>query len=44
MDNLLGLIVGDGRNFILEINKTNNYVGTTEEKWCTCIQCIGEPR
>ena len=23
MDNLLGLIVGDGRNFILEINKTN---------------------
>ena len=35
MDNLLGLIVGDGRNFILEINKTNNYVGTNEEKWCT---------
>ena len=29
MDNCLGLIVGDGRNLILEINKTNNYVGTT---------------
>jgi len=35
MNNFLGLIVGDGRNLILEINKTNNYVGTKEEKWCT---------
>ena len=35
MDNCLGLIVSDGRNLILEIKKTNNYVGTTEEKWCT---------
>lgn len=34
MNNCLGLIVGDGRNLILEIKKTNNYVGTTEEKWC----------
>lgn len=34
IDNWLGLIVGNGRNLILEIKKTNNYVGTTEEKWC----------
>ena len=34
MNDYLGLIY-DGRNLILEINKTNNYVGTTEEKWCT---------
>lgn len=32
MNNWLGLIVGDGRNLILEILKTNNYVGTNEEK------------
>ena len=35
MNNWLGLIVGDGRNLIIEINKTNNYVGIKEEKWCT---------
>ena len=35
MNNCLGLIVGDGRNLILEINKTDNYVGTNEDKWCT---------
>ena len=34
MKDYLGLIY-DGKNLILEINKTNNYVGTTEEKWCT---------
>lgn len=34
MDNWLGLIIGNSRNLILEINKTNNYTGTTEEKWC----------
>ena len=28
MNNFLGLIVSDGWNLILEINKTNNYVGT----------------
>lgn len=32
MNNFLGLTVGDGRNLILEINKTDNYVGTNEEK------------
>ena len=35
MNNWIGLIVGNGGNLILEINKTNNYVGTNEEKWCT---------
>ena len=35
MNNFLGLIVSDGWNLILEINKTNNYVGIKEEKWCT---------
>lgn len=35
MNNFLGLIVSDGRNLILEINKTDNYVGINEEKWCT---------
>lgn len=35
MNNWLGLIVGNGGNLILEINKTNNYVGIKEEKWCT---------
>ena len=34
MNDYLGLIY-DGRNLILEINKSNNCVGTTEEKWCT---------
>ena len=31
MNNFLGLIVSDGRNLILEINKTDNYVGINEE-------------
>ena len=35
MNNFLGLIVSDGRNLILEINKTDNYVGINEERWCT---------
>ena len=35
MNNFLGLIVGDRGNLILEINKTNNYVGTGDDKWCT---------
>ena len=35
MNNWIGLIVGNNGNLILEINKTNNYVGTNEEKWCT---------
>ena len=37
MNNWIGLIVGNGGNLILEINKTNNYVGTNEEKWCTIL-------
>ena len=43
MNNFLGLIVGDGRNLILEINKTDKFVGTNEEKWCTIsLELISE--
>ena len=34
MNNWLGLRVGNEGNLILEIKKTNSYVGNGEEKWC----------
>lgn len=43
MNNFLGLIVGDGRNLILEINKTDKNASTNEEKWCTIsLELISE--
>ena len=34
MNNWLGLRIGNEGSLFLEINKTENKVGTGEEKWC----------
>ena len=43
MNKCLGLRIGSEGNLFLEINKTNNIVGTSTEKWCLLLLQIKNP-